>query len=124
ESEAWFASTQRTIFQMAKLHKSGAPMVGPMGPLPTNALEMFNKTVAADIDGELDDKASCIASFERHNAEVQRTVPARKLLIYDVQEGWEPLCAFRGVPVPNQPFPKENTSAKFAAGRNQSPQAR
>ncbi|HXZ69020.1 MAG TPA: sulfotransferase, partial [Alphaproteobacteria bacterium] len=57
DSEAWFASTQRTIFQMAKLQKSGAPPAGPDGLLPTNAFKMFEKTVAADIDGELDDKA-------------------------------------------------------------------
>jgi Sulfotransferase domain len=32
-------------------------------------------------------------------------VPADRLLVYEVTHGWEPLCAFLGVPVPDEPFP-------------------
>ena len=34
--------------------------------------------------------------------------PKNKLLIYNVKEGWEPLCKFLDVPVPAKPFPHRN----------------
>ena len=52
--------------------------------------------------------------FRRHNEEVQRTVPAGQLLVYEVKQGWEPLCRFLGVPVPEgQPFPHLNERETF-----------
>ena len=37
-------------------------------------------------------------------------IPASQLLEYDVRDGWKPLCDFLDVPVPNEPFPRENDS--------------
>ncbi|HEY0739484.1 MAG TPA: sulfotransferase, partial [Herpetosiphonaceae bacterium] len=59
------------------------------------------------------DKDSGIEVFNRHNEEVQRVVPPERLLVYDVKQGWEPLCAFLGVPVPDKPFPHLNDTAEF-----------
>ena len=44
-------------------------------------------------------------------AEVKRTVPADRLLIFDVKQGWAPLCKFLGLPVPSVPFPNINNTA-------------
>jgi Sulfotransferase domain len=30
------------------------------------------------------------------------------LLEMDLSDGWEPLCKFLGMPVPNEPFPRAN----------------
>lgn len=55
------------------------------------------------------DRARSIEVFERHNLEVQQTVPADRLLVFRVQEGWEPLCKFLGRDVPaGVPFPHLN----------------
>lgn len=43
--------------------------------------------------------------LEIRNAQVERTVPGERLLVYDVDEGWDPLCAFLCVPAPDEPFP-------------------
>ena len=43
------------------------------------------------------------------------TVPPERLLVYRVSEGWDPLCRFLGVPVPNTPFPSENSREEFKA---------
>ena len=40
--------------------------------------------------------------------EVKNTVPSEKLLIFSVKEGWEPLCKFLDVPIPDGPFPNTN----------------
>ena len=65
-------------------------------------------------DGRFEDRAHAIEVFQRHNDEVQRIVPADRLLVYRVLEGWEPLCEFLGVPVPqHMPFPRANTTEDF-----------
>ena len=54
--------------------------------------------------------------FIRHNAMVQAEVPTERLLVYEVTQGWEPLCNFLGVPLPgDEPFPRVNDSAAFRA---------
>lgn len=65
--------------------------------------------------GRFEDRDHAIAVYEAHNAAVKERVPAQRLLVYDVSEGWEPLCAFLNVPQPSQPFPRTNSSAKFRA---------
>ena len=42
-------------------------------------------------------------------------MPADQLLVYEVGQGWEPLCEFLGVPVPDEPFPHLNDTASFRA---------
>lgn len=43
-----------------------------------------------------------------HNDKVRAVVPKEQLLEMDLSEGWEPLCKFLDVPVPNEPFPRAN----------------
>ncbi|NUW43589.1 sulfotransferase family protein [Nonomuraea rhodomycinica] len=49
-----------------------------------------------------------VEAFERHVAAVKAGVPAERLLVFDVREGWGPLCAFLGVEAPDEPFPRLN----------------
>jgi hypothetical protein len=66
-----------------------------------------------DFDGRFEDREHAIETFERHNEEVKRHVPAENLLVYEVGEGWAPLCEFLGVEVPDEPFPHLNESEVF-----------
>jgi len=54
---------------------------------------------------------------------VKAAIPPERLLIYEAGQGWEPLCAFLGLPVPEEPYPLENTRAEFIARRAAGPQA-
>jgi len=64
--------------------------------------------------GEFTNRAKAIAAYQAHLDEVRRTVPAGRLLEFDVKEGWKPLCHFLGRPVPeNVPFPNLNDRAFF-----------
>ncbi len=54
------------------------------------------------------DRDACLRAYERHNDEVRRTIPADRLLVFEVKEGWGPLCSFLGCPVPDEPFPHVN----------------
>ncbi|KAA3670648.1 uncharacterized protein DEA37_0003355 [Paragonimus westermani] len=57
--------------------------------------------------------AVILAAYDRWIAQVTEDVPADRLLVFHVREGWEPLCKFLSVPVPNQPFPNVNERSEF-----------
>ena len=65
-------------------------------------------------DGRFTDKQYTLSVFKRHYDEVKETVPPQQLLVYNVNEGWEPLCSFLEVPLPHlEPFPHANTAGDF-----------
>jgi len=70
----------------------------------------FTEKIIIDdfFDGKLE-KQNCIKIFERHNASVRATVPKDRLLDYNIKQGWEPLCDFLNVKIPDTPFPHLNS---------------
>ena len=62
------------------------------------------------IDTIEDGKTSSVRYFNNWTAHVKNTVPPEKLLIFDSKEGWEPLCSFLDVPIPDEPYPRANDS--------------
>ena len=72
-------------------------------------LVRFVDALSPKISVDPQDPETCIRAFEAHNAAVQQHVPADRLLVFRVTEGWEPLCAFLGCNVPDGiPFPHLN----------------
>lgn len=59
------------------------------------------------------DAAGLQRAFTAHNDAVAAAIPAHRLLVYQVKEGWGPLCAFLGKPVPADPFPRTNDRGEF-----------
>ena len=112
DPKAWFDSTQATIFNFKE------------GDLPTPFRTMLEKVVGRMFDQRLHDEAHCIEVFERHNAAVIEAVPKEQLLVYEVSQGWDPLCAFLGAEVPAEPMPKTNSTAEFQARTANSARAR
>ena len=102
DPEAWFRSTQATIF---------ARDFADMGQ--TTWAQMALKVVADLFDRQMHDHDKLISVFKAHNARVREVIPAERLLVYDLAEGWAPLCAFLGVAVPETPMPKVNTTEEF-----------
>jgi len=104
DADSWFESTQATIF---------AP--GSLAVMPQGPLKPFFESIISAFDGHLHDRAYMTDYFRRHTEEVIRTVPKDRLLVYQVGEGWDRLCAFLGVPVPATPYPSENSREEFRA---------
>jgi hypothetical protein len=104
----WFDSIDGTLFRFMR-----SPVV------PDDEAARRQIAMARDIvqqrtfDGRIDDRAHVIEVYERHNRTVQATLPAERLLSYDVAQGWAPLCAFLGVPVPDEPFPRINAQQEL-----------
>jgi len=60
------------------------------------------------------DRATLRANYVSYNRKVQEAIPADRLLVFNVKQGWEPLCEFLGIPVPEGiPFPHVHTRAKL-----------
>ncbi|MGZ6049838.1 MAG: sulfotransferase family protein [Phenylobacterium sp.] len=102
DPDQWFDSTQATIFA----NDLGA---GTEGGFP----RMAAAVVGALFDQKLHDRELCTRVFREHNARVRATIPPERLLVYELAQGWGPLCRFLGVPVPDTPMPKTNTTEEF-----------
>lgn len=61
------------------------------------------------------DRDSAISAYRRNNEKVRETIPPERLLVFNVADGWEPLCAFLGVPAPDTPFPRSHPRDEFWA---------
>jgi sulfotransferase family protein len=108
DPDAWFDSVQATI----------APFLAARGTHPSphvNAIaEMGHRAIEVEIfDNRLSDRDHATRVFRKHIAEVQSEIPAQRLLTFDLRAGWQPLCDFLEVEVPDIAFPKTNSSKEF-----------
>lgn len=104
--ESWVESFTGTIYKLIA-ERDQAP------PEMKEWLEMVNIIVGkTGFPGGLE-REDLIKAFVAHNEAVKKTVPASQLLVYEVKEGWEPLCEFLGVPVPDESFPRTNRREEF-----------
>lgn len=108
DPEAWWESVEKLV----DVHDT---LVGRLTFLPRfrEFQRLFGNIQRAMCDG-LFGRECAIASFNQHIEEVKATVPPDRLLVISVAEGWEPLCEFLDVPVPDEPFPHENVGVKTA----------
>ena len=122
DPERWYESTRSTIHQLGKI-SMGSPFSRlsfalitffAFGGFKTGQGPMAEEILwQGTFDGNFEDRRHAIEVFERHNDEVRRRVPPERLLVYEVKEGWGPLCEFFGVEEPNEPFPHLNDAAEM-----------
>jgi len=104
----WYESTIETIYQGTVMPQWLLELLPPF--------KGMNRMIEATtwdrmFQGRFEDRNYAIKVFEDHIAEVQQIVPAERLLVFSVKDGWEPLCNFLGAPVPDDPFPHINDRA-------------
>ncbi|MFC3069270.1 sulfotransferase family protein [Phenylobacterium soli] len=102
DPESWFRSTQATIFAREMPPESDDPWT-----------QMVSKVVARLFDWRMHDHDKLVSVYQAHNARVREVIPPERLLVYEVAQGWEPLCAFLEVEVPDTPMPKVNSTEEF-----------
>ncbi len=106
DPERWHRSMTNTI----KTESDGIPRwaLWPLPPVRQMFAVLDRVVWEGTFHGRFADKAHALAVYEQHIEAVKATVPADRLLVYSVREGWEPLCRFLDVPVPDRPFPHTN----------------
>jgi len=107
----WYDSTYETIYNASSLFPRWLRKI-----IPT--INYFSKMESRLIwerlfEGRFEDRQWTLEFFEAYTAKVKRSVPAERLLIFNIKDGWEPLCAFLDLPVPDVPFPFVNDRAEF-----------
>ena len=112
DPDAWFESTQATIFEPRAIASAAADQ----------RMVAFFEAFMGNLRPHLGDRAFMTDYFRRHTEAVKAAIPAERLLIYEAGQGWGPLCAFLEVPVPDTPYPSENDRAEFIA-RSEAAQA-
>lgn len=118
DADAWYASVDRTIYRMFGAPHAEARVAEARRVVPGLAVfTAFHRRMIWDgfFDGRFADREHAIRVYEEHNARVRREVPADRLLVIEPGAGWQPLCAFLGLPVPAEPYPHLNDPEKFWA---------
>ena len=116
----WYESVKSTIWVAGP--QTPIEKIKMMSKLPFNArLRKKLKCIKfvknylweRQFEGRFLDKDFVQTVWEKHLAEVKAYVPKEQLLVYDVREGWGPLCKFLGVPEPKEPLPHLNKKENF-----------
>lgn len=106
DPEAWYESCHASLHATSRLKGRGAAA--------SPVMKAVDSAIWQDIfDGRFGERDYALEVFERHRLQVAGTVPPERLLIYDIRDGWEPLCELLGVPVPKTPFPHLNGRDAF-----------
>jgi hypothetical protein len=111
--DSWYQSMSETIVPM--LTRWPNRMITPWLPYISSPGRVMRETKLREtvLDRFHSDPAAVKKVFTDHIEDVKRAVPAEKLLVFEAKDGWEPLCKFLGVPVPEVPFPRVNDTAEF-----------
>ncbi len=121
DGAAWEQSMERTIWGVLYgdlLVRDLSTARARVEPAWSEYIELMKEMWAKSglIAGEADVPGSgyMARAMERYNEEVKATVPPERLLVWSPADGWEPLCEFLEVPVPEAPFPHVNDSNSFS----------
>jgi hypothetical protein len=106
-AEAWYESTMDTIYFSENMWQF--KVLEWLTPFGRKFGDMTHKLIwQRSLRGAMSDKAKAISRYNAYVDEVKAGVPADKLLVFKVDQGWAPLCAFLGVPQPQSEFPNLN----------------
>ena len=108
DPDAWYESMARTVRPLTTegLKRASGE---PLRQLRFGNELIFERTFG----GEFDDRAATIARYRAHIDHVRASVEPSSLLCLDSGDGWEPLCEFLGLPVPDEPYPHLNRTSSF-----------
>ncbi len=110
-AEGWYESTIDTIYFTENNWQFR--FLALFAPFPKKMGNMCRKLIwQRSHQNTMENKEAAIARYHAHLEEVKAAVPADRLLVFTVDQGWEPLCNFLGEPVPAIPFPNVNDRAQ------------
>jgi hypothetical protein len=107
--DAWWNSFSSTIGALMD-----APEREKMPPFMNTMLDVGFEFIQNQTFGSpVTDREGAIRAYRKRIEDVKASIPAKRLLVFDVTEGWEPLCTFLDRPVPDIPFPRTNAKEHF-----------
>lgn len=118
DADAWYESTKATLYAAKPSVRQVFRLVAqlPFSARTRNLVRVYRLGAQywrLVFQGKFKNKIYALQVFEQHNAEVIKAVAEHRLLVFDVKEGWAPLCNFLGQPIPNEAFPHSNDRKSF-----------
>lgn len=114
DPDSWYRSCLNSIHEAKEMALRGELEGGSEDSPDPAVIGMINDLIwNGTFKGRFMDKDYALEVFRSHNEDVRSKVPAERLLVYEITQGWEPLCDFLGVPVPDGPLPHLNDTASF-----------
>jgi len=109
--DAWLKSWKEHLQLGSKMLPFYARILFYIVPWMKKTKHFFD-TLHHAIYGSFDPEATALyrVKYRQHNERVQAVIPAEKLLVFNVKQGWKPLCEFLGCDVPSTPFPRVNVA--------------
>ncbi len=104
--ESWAESFGSTIYKLLGDRDKAPPEPQAWLNMVVKVLEKTGFSMDLDFPGLAE-------KFEEHNKAAQNLIPKEQLLVYQVKEGWQPLCEFLEVDVPKTEFPRTNNREEF-----------
>jgi hypothetical protein len=105
--DIWYESTVDTIYAPSKMWQTRVLRIAT--PFGRKMFDMTEKLIwQRSLGGTMDDRAKAIARYNANTEDVIAAVPPERLLVFSVDQGWEPLCRFLGVSAPDGEFPNVN----------------
>lgn len=116
----WYECARGTIYGRRRLRRgsrlaaAAITLGGLAAPGPRRAPRLAVELIWDGLfGGRFAERAHAVGFFRRHVEAVIARVPVERLLVYEVRQGWGPLCRFLGIEPPSVPFPHLNDSAEF-----------
>lgn len=107
--DEWWNSYSRTIGKLMVTYQQI-----PLPPHISAILDAWGELAGKEtFGGRPTDRETALAAYRRRTEEVREALPAERLLVFNVAEGWTPLCRFLDAPAPETPFPRHNLRADF-----------
>lgn len=105
DPDRWYDSSYETIYRISEVVPG---WLRKCSKTFRHVIAIMDSYWKGFFDGRFEDREYAIEKFNQYNSDVQQHVPVERLLIYNVKQGWEPLCTFLRLPVPDVPFPHKN----------------
>ena len=118
EEEKWYESAINTILDAEPGLREKVIMSFrmPFSVRLRHLVQVFqltNKFWTRQAGPKFKQKQNALTFYRRWNEQMIHEIPEERLLVYQISEGWEPLCTFLSVAVPNEPFPHANIRSEF-----------
>lgn len=120
EFESWYESVKETVYRgkpksMKDILRLIKNMMFSSDYRKVAPVFMFNDKLiwSGQFQSRFEDKSFMKEIYFEHEEAVKSNIKPEQLLMYNIKDGWEPLCEFLGYPIPEIEFPRANERLEF-----------
>lgn len=111
--DSWYDSIHKTVFQAVTSFFAKETPTDSMRRVE-GVFQLLDRYLFGQFfNGTFTDKEKTLSIVKAYLQEVKQNIPDGQMLVYEISEGWEPLCDFLDLPVPDLEFPYKNKREDF-----------